>query len=461
VLKDALSRAGFSEALMLEAGLVIRPDDGRPVYDRFRGRVMFPITDRRGRVIAFGGRILDQGEPKYLNSPETPLFHKGGTLYGLAQASRAAREGGEIVVCEGYMDVIALAEAGFAGAVAPLGTALTEGQIAELWRLAPEPVLCFDGDAAGQRAAGRAVERALPLLQPGKSLRFAVLPPGDDPDSLIRARGPATMAEALQAARPLIDMLWDQELAVRPTDTPERRAGFRQRLRDRIRQIGERSVHEDYRREIDRRLAAAFDPPSPRLRRAGPPATKRWGVGSPVALAEVGGMAARGGIGGLDKGPDELVIALLVNHPHLAVQHEEELAHAGFRAGALDKLRNAIIQHAAAHPDLDAEALKSHLTQMGFAEELQGLLTRTKHIKCTLAAASPEEAAAGLHDVLRAMRKRDLKRERDAAAARLGEDSTEEDYERFAAVREVSLEDGNEAEDDEAVDLRPGRVRTP
>jgi DNA primase len=422
---------------------------------------MFPITDRRGRVIAFGGRILDQGEPKYLNSPETPLFHKGRTLYGLAQASRAARDGGEIVACEGYMDVIALAEAGFSGAVAPLGTALTEGQFAELWRLVPEPILCFDGDAAGQRAAGRAVERALPLLQPGKSLRFAVLPPGDDPDSLIRARGPAAMGEVLQAARPLIDMLWDQELALRPTDTPERRAGFRQRLRDRIRQIGDRSVHEDYRHEVERRLSAAFAPPSPRPRRAGPPSA-RSGVGWPaVALAEVGGMAARGGTGGLDRGPDEMVVALLVNHPYLAVQHEEELAHAGVRAGALDKLRNAIIQHAAAHPDLDAEVLKSHLTQMGFAEELQGLLTRTKHIKCTLAAASPDEAAAGLHDVLRAMRKRDLRKERDAAAARLGEDSTEEDYARFAAVRQVYLEDGDEAEGDEAVGLRPGRVQTP
>jgi hypothetical protein len=172
-------------------------------------------------------------------------------------------------------------------------------------------------------------------------------------------------------------------------------------------------------------------------------------------------MAARGGVGGLDRGPDEMVVALLVNHPHLAVQHEEELAHTGLRSGSLDKLRNAIIQHAAAHPDLDAEALKSHLTQMGFAEELQGLLTRTKHIKCTLAAASPEEAAAGLHDVLRAMRKRDLRQERDAAAARLGEDSTEEDYARFAAVRQVYLEDGDDAEEDEAVTLRAGRVRTP
>ena len=459
-LKDVLARGGFSEALMLEAGLIIRPDDGRPTYDRFRGRVMFPITDRRGRVIAFGGRILDQGEPKYLNSPETPLFHKGRTLYALAQASRAAREGGEIVVCEGYMDVIALAEAGFAGAVAPLGTALTEGQIAELWQLTPEPILCFDGDAAGQRAASRAVERALPLLQPGKSLRFALLPPGDDPDSLIRGQGPTAMGEVLGAARPLIDVLWDQELAVRPTDTPERRAGFRQRLRGRIRQIADRSVSEDYRQEVERRLAAAFASPLPRLRRGGPFPTRRE-AGSPAALAEVGGMAARGGVGGLDRGPDEMVVALLVNHPRLAVQHEEELAQTGFRAGGLDKLRNAIIQHAAAHPDLDAEALKSHLTQMGFAEELQGLLTRTKHIKCTLAAAPPEAAAAGLHDVLRAMRKRDLRRERDAAAARLGEDSTEEDYARFAAVRQVYLEGEDEAEDGSTGGLPEGRVQTP
>src|SRR3546814_816658 len=147
---------------------------------------MFPITDRRGRVIAFGGRILDDGQPKYLNSPETPLFHKGRVLYGLAQALKAARDANEVVVAEGYMDVIALAQAGLTQAVAPLGTALTEEQMAELWRLAPEPILCFDGDVAGQRAAARAAERALPLLKPGHSFRFALLPAGEDPDSLDR-----------------------------------------------------------------------------------------------------------------------------------------------------------------------------------------------------------------------------------------------------------------------------------
>src|SRR5262245_34139798 len=311
-LKDALTKAGMSEALMLEAGLLIRPDDGRSTFDRFRGRVMFPIADRRGRVIAFGGRILDKGEPKYLNSPETPLFHKGRTLYAQAQAGRAARESGEIIVCEGYMDVIALAEAGFGGAVAPLGTALTEGQIAELWRLAPEPILCFDGDAAGQRAAGRAVERALPLLQPGKSLRFALLPPGDDPDTLVRNHGPEAMREVLGEARPLIDLLWDQELAQGPTDTPERRAGFRQRLRDRIRQIAEKTVYEDYRAEIERRMAAAFDPPPATRGRRFTPRKGRPG------LPEVGGMAARLGTKGLERQPEEVVLALLVNHPRLA-----------------------------------------------------------------------------------------------------------------------------------------------
>jgi DNA primase len=172
-LKAALEKAAIPEAIALEAGLLIKPDDGGHAYDRFRGRVMFPILDRRGQAIAFGGRILDQGEPKYLNSPETPLFHKGRVLYGLSHAQKTARETNEIIVVEGYMDVIALAQAGISNAVAPLGTALTEEQIALLWRVAQEPILCFDGDNAGQRAAARAADRAIPLLKPGLSLRFA------------------------------------------------------------------------------------------------------------------------------------------------------------------------------------------------------------------------------------------------------------------------------------------------
>src|SRR5215470_3727867 len=363
-LKDALAKAGIGEALMLEAGLIVRAEDGSRTYDRFRGR------------------ILDQGEPKYLNSPETPLFHKGRLLYGLAQASRAAREGGEIVVCEGYMDVITLAEAGFAGAVAPLGTALTEDQIVELWRFAAEPILCFDGDAAGQRAAARAVERALPLLQPGKSLRFALLPPGDDPDSLIRGQGAAAMRDVLAAARPLIDMLWDLELAVSPPDTPERRAGFRQRLRERARRIAERTVQGDYQSEIDRRLAIAFAAPAERQNFPGP--SRRPPGRGQRPLPQVGGMAARQGVRGLERQPEEIVLALLVNHPQLAVAHSETLAALDFRAGSLDKLRRAIIDLAAVHPDLDSQSFQRHLTQKGFADSLQTLLLRTKDRKFTL-----------------------------------------------------------------------------
>src|SRR5215468_9277987 len=453
-LKDALGKTGIGEALMLEAGLIVRAEDGSRTYDRFRGRVMFPITDRRGRVIAFGGRILDQGEPKYLNSPETPLFHKGRTLYGQAQAARAARESGEIVVCEGYMDVIALAEAGFAGAVAPLGTALTEGQIAELWRLVPEPILCFDGDAAGQRAAGRAVERALPLLQPGKSLRFAILPPGEDPDTLIRSRGQEAMREVLAEARPLIDLLWDQELTQGPTDTPERRAGFRQRLRDRIRQIAERTVYEDYRNEVERRLSAAFDRPPASRGRPFVPQKGRPGA------AEVGGMAARQGIKGLERQPEEVVLALLINHPRLAADHGEELAQASFRAGGLDKLRQAIIDLAAGHPDLDSESVKLHLGNMGFAQALQGLLDRTKDKRFTLPTAPAERAAEGLREQLGLLRERAARQEREMAARRLGEEPSDEAFARFETVRQATLEGESRRADVDSIDAGATRARS-
>src|SRR5436305_4389322 len=215
----------FPDALLIEAGLLRQPAEGEP-SDYFRNRVIFPIGDRAGRVIAFGGRTLGDDQPKYLNSPDTPLFEKGRVLYAWAAARANAARGTEgeapppAIVVEGYMDVIALHRAGFATAVAPLGTALTETQLHELWRLSPEPVLCFDGDTAGQRAALRALHRALPLLQPGRSLRFAALPPDEDPDSLVRSAGHAGFAEIVAAARPLSEMLWQAELAARPIDTP-------------------------------------------------------------------------------------------------------------------------------------------------------------------------------------------------------------------------------------------------
>src|SRR5579885_3379945 len=258
--RDALKRALATqcpEPLLLEAGLLRRPEGGGESYDYFRGRITFPIGDRHGRVIAFGGRVMGEGQPKYLNSPDTPLFEKGRVLYGWAEARAAAAREPSAIVVEGYMDVIALHQAGFATAVAPLGTALTETQLEELWRLAPEPILCFDGDAAGQRAAGRALERALPLLAPGRSLRFATLPEGEDPDTLVLRRGAAAMREVLDRARPLADVLWSLETA-HNLDTPERRAALEKRLDRRVRLIADRSVQAHYRQFFRDRVAAAF-----------------------------------------------------------------------------------------------------------------------------------------------------------------------------------------------------------
>src|SRR6266851_5482974 len=281
--REALKRAlagKIPEALLVEGGLLRRPEDGGSTYDYFRNRVIFPIGDRGGRIIAFGGRVLGDGEPKYLNSPETPLFEKGRVLYGWAQARAAAGGGrGPVIVAEGYMDVIALQQAGFVGAVAPLGTALTERQIEELWRIAPEPILCFDGDTAGLRAAGRAVGRALPLLKPGVTLRFATLPAGEDPDTLVLRHGVPAMREVLEQARPLAEFLWTLETQAGPLDTPERRAALEQRLGERCREIADRTVQGHYHSFIKDRLYQHFRGQKGPARRFQPGAFQRGGAG--------------------------------------------------------------------------------------------------------------------------------------------------------------------------------------
>ena len=254
-LKEALKQ--FPEAMLVEAGLRIAVDDKEP-YDRFRGRLMLPIEDARGRAIAFGGRILDSGKtdaPKYLNSPDTPLFDKGRTLYNLHRAGPASRQTGRVVVVEGYMDVIALAAAGIADAVAPLGTALTERQIEMLWRLVETPILCFDGDAAGQRAAMRAIARALPLLRPAHSLRIVRLPAGLDPDDLIKREGPQAMEAVLAGAKTLLDTLWEHERDAQPLATPEDKAGLKARLMAHVDTIADQDIKALYRRELLERFS--------------------------------------------------------------------------------------------------------------------------------------------------------------------------------------------------------------
>lgn len=254
-LKRALSR--FEVPMLVEAGLLIAVDDKEP-YDRFRGRLMIPIRDPRGRVIAFGGRILGEGEPKYLNSPDTPLFDKGRTLYNLDKCSPASRQTGRVIVVEGYMDVIAIAQAGFADGVAPLGTALTEQQIQMLWRMTEKPLLCFDGDTAGQKAALRAALRALPLLKPGHSLQFVTLPEGQDPDDLVKKSGPKALAALLEVSEPLVERLWKSEVAAGPLDTPEDRAGLKQRLGAHMANIADAEIRRHYADAFRERFDALF-----------------------------------------------------------------------------------------------------------------------------------------------------------------------------------------------------------
>src|SRR5499433_3646590 len=232
-LKEHLGNQGVSVDDMVAAGLLVAGEDIPVPYDRFRDRVIFPITDARGRVIAFGGRALEKDVPaKYLNSPETPLFHKGDNLYNLATARQAAHDGAQLIVVEGYVDVIAMVTSGFGGAVAPLGTALTENQLALLWKMADEPILCFDGDRAGQKAAWRAADLALPHLKPGKSLRFALLPEGQDPDDLARSGGRGAIEEVIGAARGLADIVWSREIEAGNFATPERRAALEARINE-------------------------------------------------------------------------------------------------------------------------------------------------------------------------------------------------------------------------------------
>jgi DNA primase len=319
-LKSALK--AFDLSMLIEAGLLIAVDDKEP-YDRFRGRLMIPIRDPRGRVIAFGGRILGEGEPKYLNSPDTPLFDKGRTLYNLDQCSPASRKTGRVIVVEGYMDVIALAQAGFADAVAPLGTALTEQQVQMLWRMTEKPLLCFDGDSAGQKAAMRAAMRALPLLKPGHSLQFVTLPEGQDPDDLVRKSGPKALTALLEASEPLVERLWRFEVAASPLATPEDRAGLKQRLGAHMANIADAEIRRHYADAFRERFDALFAQ-APRTAFVPGKRPSRTDWRKPQILPPAAETKSYNA-----KKPDLLmqaVLAALLRNPMLIAHHQEALS---------------------------------------------------------------------------------------------------------------------------------------
>jgi DNA primase len=428
----------YPEPLLQEAGLLRIPEGGGSPYDYFRGRVIFPIGDRAGRVIAFGGRTIGDDQPKYLNSPDTPLFEKGRVLYAwaAARANLAREPDAPAIVVEGYMDVIALHRAGFATAVAPLGTALTEAQLQELWRLSPEPVLCFDGDGAGQRAALRALHRALPLLQPGRSLRFATLPPGEDPDSLIRAAGRPAFAEILAAAQPLSQRLWQAELTARPIDTPERRADLEHRVMAAAGLIAERSVQAEYRRFLRDRLFGLGRPARSHLFRSVPgQAGVRPGPpqeGFPPPLPRSSGRVNR-----------EVFLGIFVHQPRLIDEWIEEIAAVELPEPELDSLRRTILEIADTRSGLDANALQQHLALCGHTEIVGALaITIARHASFAARGGDdPEAIKRGLRETLQLLHAQGPG-EVGAARRAFETDPSVENSQRLTALKEREFQDG-------------------
>jgi DNA primase len=381
-LKDYLVTKGARPGELVEAGLLIAPEDGGAPYDRFRDRIIFPIADARGRVVSFGGRAMDpQARAKYLNGPETSVFHKGRNLYGLAEARKllAAARGDErpiLAVVEGYMDAIACQRAGVAG-VAPMGTALGEEQMEMLWRLHPEPTLCFDGDRAGMQAASRAIDRALPLLKPGKSFRFALVEGGKDPDEVLREQGPAALRQQLSTATAFVDALFRREQALEPLDTPERRAGLKGRLRAAAGQIADKDLAQAYREALLERYDAlsprpaglsALRPRRPTQARSG--RGRRWGE-APALDDGPPTPEGRAAAKRLSTGPEPLPAALAkyaVNDPIVLDGHlEDEFTAQGFGDPGLAKLTQEIIRERLHSEHLDSGGLARHLASCGFS----------------------------------------------------------------------------------------------
>ncbi|WP_029004948.1 DNA primase [Azorhizobium doebereinerae] len=467
-LKEALGKAGVPVSDLIETGMLIAGDDIPVPYDRFRDRVMFPITDLKGRVVAFGGRALEKDVPaKYLNSPETTLFHKGSLLYNAYAARAATQKGAPLIAVEGYVDVIALVEAGFEGAVAPLGTALTEEQLQLLWRMADEPLLLFDGDKAGRRAAFRAIGLALPHIKPGKSLSFGTLPDGQDPDDLIRSGGREAMEAVLTQAQPLAAMLWARETEGVNLETPERRAALEARIGEAVAAIQDENVRRHYKQDLHERLKRLLAP-------AGDARPRRFEGGGWAAAP--GGFNRGSGRGGRDarsgrepplmtggeiarsavvRGPlaslprnEALLLFCLLSHPWLMDEYAEDVSDLPFANKEADRLRRALLE---AHLDGadDGETVGAHLSR----DELNGLAQRVRALANTKMD-WPVYPDAGREDVRLWWLQRSalhrkaytLSRELREAERSLGDDPSDANFAWLRDVRErLSAAEGTEA----------------
>ena len=479
-LKEHLGSHGIPVEDMVECGLLVSGDDIPVPFDRFRDRVMFPITDLRGRVIAFGGRAMDKDAPaKYLNSPETPLFHKGGTLYNIATARQAVHDSAgkaPLIAVEGYVDVIAMVQAGFPATVAPLGTALTEDQLGLLWKMADEPLLCFDGDNAGVRAAYRAVDLAMPRLKPGKSLRFALLPQGQDPDDLLRSAGREAVAEVIGAARPLADMLWSRETESHAFDTPERRAALEARLNEVTTGIGDDSVRKYYRQDFNGRLSQFFAPAQSQRgafqqrgqgQRAG---SGQWrdrpkGQWTPRGAPprEIGShntpyvvVSQQLALSPLHRGArtsvplrEALILQAALNHPWLLHDHLEELASLEFRHADAERLKSALIDIAAHAAAADAETVRRELAARNLSDTMERIAAAitTASVWGAKEDAAPDDVLVTWQQLVALHRQwHSLTKELKDAEQALGTDNSEANYLRLRDVKaRMDRMDGTEA----------------
>ena len=469
-LREALIAKGVARDLLLESGLLAQPEDGRAPYDRFRDRVMFPIHDRGGRAIAFGGRAMNpQARAKYLNSPETPLFHKGEVLFNHHRARKAAMDTGEVVVVEGYVDVIMMTQGGFPATVAPLGTALTADQCRLLWSMSDQPTLCFDGDGAGLRAAYRALELALPLIGADKTFKFALLPGGKDPDDIVRQDGPQAMRDLLARAEPLAEMLFRRETEAQVFDTPEKRASLARRLKELVRLIEDENLRGHYFDDMRRRTAALFGTgmapagerrpfvPRPRGTWKKDDAPRLGVAGQPMQFSR-----------DLAKAPGEskreiAILAVLINHPVLGEAHYEAISALEFASSRLKHLRDELA-HLPPESFINSESLSEAVEKAGLSAVRDAVLTEARKSPLWRRLA-PEAEIGGAEDVLRQAltlhrRHGTLHRELRAAQQLFANEPSEQNLARLLDIKaglddpadsEASLEAEDGADRDNAV----------
>ncbi|MBW9115387.1 DNA primase [Rhizobium cauense] len=444
-LKEFLAGQGVAKEQIEACGLVVYGPDVPVSYDRFRDRIMFPILSSREKVIAFGGRAMSPDAPaKYLNSNETELFHKGNVLYNFARARRAtqgANGEGTIIAVEGYMDVIALHQAGVENAVAPLGTALTENQLDLLWKMTPQPVLCFDGDGAGIRAANRAADLALPHIKPGRTVRFALLPDGKDPDDLVRNEGRAPFDKVMSQAKPLAEMIWSREIKTGQFETPEAKAELEARLKQLVAVIADENVRRHYQQDMRDRLNGFFQPQFQNrgnerrsFDRGGGQARGRGGEGARGPRLSGGGISDRLARSGLVRGHQETpalresVLALtVINHPALMQDEYDEIASIDYDSRELQRLWSVMLGAAAAvaGPHLTRDYLVERMEEQGFGSLLQGLEQQIRNARLWIATAEAamEDAREGYRQALafhkraKALRFQKLELEREIAEA--------------------------------------------